>query len=383
MKGIAIIATLCLLLSSIDGFAQKATLNGYVSGVYTGLGGFERETYQNGGLLHNRLNFLYMPYDKWEAVVDLRTRAIVGDAYQLSKTTNDEFTRDNGLMDLSWNIANSNSFLLNTSVERVYVGYQSAKFSARLGRQRINWSQTMVFNPNDIFNTYSFFDFDYPERAGSDALRLSYYPSGISTLEFVFKMDREDQITAVGFYRGNVDGWDLQGLGGLYNDDDILLGGGFSGTVKGVNLRGELSYYYDTNPKEDEMRNTFLASLGADYIFPSSLVLSAEVLYNSMPENQTDIDNSQLISAPMSAKKLSVTEFTTTAQMTYQFSAIIDGGISAIYYVNMPALYLGPSLNVSATDNLMISAVAQLFVDSNDSDVSSMYVAYLRLKYNF
>lgn len=376
-----------LLLFSTGVFAQKTektkkvTLNGYISGVYTGMSDFKPNGYKNGGLLHNRLNFRYHPTQRWEVAIDLRTRAIAGDAYGLSPITNDWMTQDNGLVDLSWNIVNSNKFLLNTAVERFYVGYQASKFSIRLGRQRINWSQTMVFNPNDIFNTYSYFDFDYPERSGSDALRLAYYPSPTSTAEFVFKMDGEFRATAVGFYRGNVNGWDIQGLGGLYNSDNIIVGGGFSGTIGGlINLRGETTYYYDTKLEAGESRNTFLVSLGADYIFPSSLTIAAEFLYNSMPDDLADVN---IFSTMMSSKMLSINPFTATTQVSYQFLPILDGAISAIYYIDMPALYVGLSLNVSIVDNLVASAMTQFFAQNSTANSSSMCLLYVRLKYNF
>ena len=90
---------------------------------------------------------------------------------------------DQGFVDLSWNILNEQSFFLNTTIDRLWVDLNYGKFQARIGRQRINWGQTLVWNPNDIFNAYSFFDFDYIERPGSDAVRLQYYPGSSSALK--------------------------------------------------------------------------------------------------------------------------------------------------------------------------------------------------------
>ncbi len=89
------------------------------------------------------------------------------------------------------------------------------KFQVTLGRQRINWGQTFVWNPNDIFNAYSYFDFDYIERPGSDAVRLQYFPSSSSVAEFAVKVDDENDITAAGLYRFNKWGYDIQFLAGL------------------------------------------------------------------------------------------------------------------------------------------------------------------------
>ena len=94
---------------------------------------------------------------------------------------------DQGWVDLSWNLLDEQSFFLNTTIDRLWVDLNYGKFQARIGRQRINWGQTLVWNPNDIFNVYSFFDFDYVERPGSDAIRLQYYPDSSSALNLQLK----------------------------------------------------------------------------------------------------------------------------------------------------------------------------------------------------
>ena len=55
-------------------------------------------------------------------------------------------------------------------------------FIATAGRQRINWGQTFVWNVNDVFNAYSYFDFDYKERPGRmlfvfNSIRIILLPS--------------------------------------------------------------------------------------------------------------------------------------------------------------------------------------------------------------
>ncbi|MCK7542259.1 MAG: hypothetical protein MZV63_70990 [Marinilabiliales bacterium] len=64
------------------------------------------------------------------------------------------------------------SHVLNTFIDRASVDFTAGTLQVSAGRQRINWSQALVWNPNDIFNTYSSFDFDYMERPGSDAVRV-------------------------------------------------------------------------------------------------------------------------------------------------------------------------------------------------------------------
>ena len=146
---------------------------------------------------------------------------------------------DHGLVDLSWNILNKQSFFLNTTIDRLWVDFNYGKFQARVGRQRINWGQTLVWNPNDIFNAYSFFDFDYVERPGSDAIRLQYYPDSSSAFELAVKADYENNITAAALYRFNKWGYDIQFLAGYFNSEDIVAGAGWSGALGSVSFRGE------------------------------------------------------------------------------------------------------------------------------------------------
>jgi len=71
---------------------------------------------------------------------------------------------DPGFVDMSRNIVSGSSYFLNITADRFWLDYHQQGLDLRLGRQRINWGQTFVWNANDVFNSYSFFDFDYEER---------------------------------------------------------------------------------------------------------------------------------------------------------------------------------------------------------------------------
>ena len=355
---------------------QKVSLNGYVSGLYTPIYLMSEDMFVNNGLIHNRLNFKYTPDDKWSFVAEIRNRAI-----SFSPDYFSILTADNGWMNLSWNIAQGNSYLLNSSVERLNIAYNDAKWSFVVGRQRINWSQTLMFNPNDIFNGYSFFDFDYPEKAGSDAVRLSCYPSEVSVVEVAAKLNRWKQLTAAALYRFNVSGWDIQALGGVVNRYDEVIGAGFSGEAGGVNLRGEASFFHSTQTNAP-LKNTLVSSLGADYIFKNSLSLSGTVLYNQQPTNNSG-NFLSLYNTPLSPKQLSITDWTACIQASYPITPLLTGGLAMVSFVDLPAFYFGPSVDYSLSNNLTFSAMVQLFTGGSKTESSNMALGYLRLKYNF
>jgi len=359
----------------------KATLNGYVSGLYTPIYLTGEDMFVNNGLIHNRLNFKYNPDDKWSFVAELRNRAIFGNFSNLSSDYFSMLTQDNGWMNLSWNITQGNSYLLNSSIERLNIAYNDKKWSFVVGRQRINWSQTLMFNPNDIFNGYSFFDFDYPEKAGSDAVRLSYYPSEVSVVEIAAKLNHWGQPTVAALCRFNADGWDVQALGGIVNEYDRVIGAGFSGEAGGVNLRGEASFFHSTQT-EAPLKNTLVASFGADYIFKNSLSLSGTILYNQQPTGKNG-DFLSLYNTPLSPKQLSITDWTACVQASYPITPLLTGGMAVVSFIDMPAFYFGPSVDYSLSNNLTLSAMVQLFTGGSKTELSNLAMGYLRLKYNF
>jgi hypothetical protein len=360
---------------------QKVSLNGYVNELYTPIYLPSENLYIDNGLIHNRLNFEYTPDNKWSFTVEVRNRAVFGNFSSLSPDYFSMLTADNGWMNLSWNSIQGNSYVLNTSVERLNIAYSYKKWSVVVGRQRINWSQTLMFNPNDIFNGYSFFDFDYPEKAGSDAVRLSYYPSAVSVVEVAAKLNRWRQLTAAALYRFNVGGWDVQALGGVVNQYDQVVGAGFSGEAGGVNLRGEASFFHSTQI-DAPLRNTLVASFGADYTFKNSLALTGTILYNQQPPGSSG-NFMSLYNAPLTPTMLSITDWTACVQASYPITPLLTGGLAVVSFVDMPAFYFGPSADYSLSNNLTFSAMVQFFTGGPKTELSNLALGYLRLKYNF
>ena len=115
---------------------------------------------------------------------EARTRLFYGETVKTFPQYADIIDHDEGyLVDLSGVVSEGNSYFIHSGIDRLNVDWSSGKWQMRLGRQRINWGQTFVWNPNDIFNAYSFFDFDYEERPGSDAALVRYYAGATSSIE--------------------------------------------------------------------------------------------------------------------------------------------------------------------------------------------------------
>jgi hypothetical protein len=341
----------------------------------------------NDNLIHNRLNFKWIPNEHFSFSAGLRNRIFTGETVKQTPDYGKSITEsETGFLNLSWNPINEESVLLNTTIDRLFFQYEKGKFSATVGRQRINWGKTYVWNPNDIFNAYSFFDFDYVERPGSDAIKLQYYTSEISSIELAAKIDKNKDITAAGIWRFNFKEYDFQAIGGILNSSDYVIGAGWSGAIKSLDFKGEMSYFH---PKQNFSDTTgqFLGSVSLGYTFQNSLNLLFEFLYTDIVNN--DAGFYQYVSGALSVKSLSFTEYNLLGQTSYQITPLLTGSMAAIYYPKLKGYFIGPSFDYSFTDNLYASIVVQAFSGEIQNPVTSnkerlnVTFGYLRLKWNF
>ena len=337
--------------------------------------------------LHNRLNLYVYPLKGMKGSVQLRNQFFYGDYIRDIEGYDRKLDMDNGWVDLNTNVVNEDNFILNMAIDRMWLQYSLGNFEVTAGRQRINWSQTYAFNPNDIFNTYSFFEVDYPERPGTDALRLSYYPNFASTAEAAVSIDSANRVTAAGLYRFNKWGYDFQVLGGILSQRDYVAGFGWSGNIKGAGFRGEASYFH---PKINfgDTAGTFLTSVSFDYMFKNSLYVQLEGLYNQL-KNDGNLNFLQVLSQPLTPKMLSFTEYTILANGSYPVTPLWNSGLSFIYYPKMNAAFFGPSIDYSASNNLTLSVIWQTFFGefpnplTREEEKKAFHFGYFRVKYNF
>lgn len=201
---------------------KPVTLKGYVTTLQNAMFDSLSGPVSYNNILHNRLNFRGYINNHIILGIELRNRLFTGDLARTGDFYSDITGRDNGWFDMSWNVIKENSFFLNTTVDRLWIALKLGKLEITTGRQRINWGQAIVWNPNDIFNAYAFFDFDYVERPGSDALRFQYFTSSSSIVELAVKADSEDRVTAAGLIRFNRWGYDIQFLGGIQTVQILL-----------------------------------------------------------------------------------------------------------------------------------------------------------------
>jgi hypothetical protein len=287
---------------------------------------------------------------------------------------------DHGLFDLSWNIVDQKSYFLNTAVDRYWADYNNGKFQARIGRQRINWGQTLVWNPNDIFNPYSVFDVDYVERPGCDAIRLQYFPSAASAVEFAVKGDANDLVTAAGLYRFNKWGYDFQVLAGYADSQDLVAGTGWSGAFKSISFRGEASWFQPVG-KYSEGKGRGLFTIGFDKVFTNNSMMQVQVMYCNDPPEPADF--SSFYRGTMSAKDLAFSKFSAFAQGTYAITPLMNLSLSAMWLPDLKGYFIGPSFDYSIAENFDLSLIWQYFTSKMSGVEVRNNLGFLRFKYSF
>ena len=379
-----------LLLGSLGLVAQEETtktrnwsLNGYVKYMQTISFTEINEAWATDNLIHNRLNFNWYITNNLSFNAQMRNRIIYGETVTNFPQYTDIISRENGYVDLSMMVFERKSVFMYSELDRLYFDYNYKNFQVTIGRQRVNWGQTMVWNPNDLFNSYSFFDFDYEEKPGSDAVRLQFYPSYSSKLEVVAKLDHEKKLTMAALFRFNKWGTDIQFISGYYNDTDYVLGAGFSGSLFKGGIRGEASYFH---PKDsfNDTTGTFVMSLGYDYTFSNSLMLQFEALYNGYGSKSGDFNLKEFYFMNLSAQNLSLTEYSFMGQVSYPITPLLNASISAMYNPNDQSVYFGPSVEYSLTENFELSLYTQYFTsDTPASEGGKGAFIYWRLRWSF
>jgi len=299
---------------------------------------------------YNRLNLKWYMHQNLTFSASARNVLNYGQLiYDYYPLYSDLLVEDNGLIDLTGTIARDSSYILYTNIDRLNLKFTQGKFEATIGRQRINWGINMVWNPNDIFNTFNFYDFDYVERPGCDAIRLQYYTGYASGYQLAFKMDADHEITAAGMYSFNKWDYDFQVLGGVMTTD-VVLGAGWTGYIKSAGFTGEASYFRDRDHFADTT-GIWIVSASGNYTFRNSFFANFSFLYNSNgTTGKAGYGSSFIVIENVSPKTFTPARFSLMGQLSYPITPLINGDITSIINPYDGSFFIGPNVTFSLTD---------------------------------
>ena len=389
----SIIVILLIFFSSSLVLAQNETQIEY-SGYLKNLQSFTVSNDLDNPLTGNIFfNTLFHNYSKLETdfsknlslYTGLRTRIYIGDFVRFGTGAN--FTSfksaienaDNDIWDLTWVIADRKPTIVHTLLDRAFLRYADYNWEITLGRQRINWGVHSIWNPNDIFNAYSFIDFDYEERRGSDAVRVLRYLGESSSIELAGKLTTNFNENIIGaLWKFNKSEFDFQLLAAKYQTD-FSVGFGMAGNIKNSILKSEFTSFVATT---DSTKSAYIWSIGTEHSTKKGWVLSTGFLFNST--GQSNIPASEIFNVNISARNLYPYRYSFLFQFFKEISPLTSGGIVTVYSIadNHP-IFINPTLRVSIGSNWDLDIVSQIIFNKEASFRSPAQSIFLRIKYSY
>jgi hypothetical protein len=348
-----------------EGFSQEknVTLTGYVKDVMlyyqpkTKYPGTDNDFFYSN-VIHNRLNFRWYTNAHLTFGSEVRNRLLAGTMVRDLPYYKSTIDFDPGHFNLAKAVVSEKSWFLHTIVDRAWMDYTGGKWQVTLGRQRINWGMNLVWNPNDLFNTFSYFDYDYEERPGCDALRIKYFEDATSSLELAFKAGHtKEENTFAGLYRFLAWNYDFQFLAGQSGPDNVA-GLGWSGDIKGGGFRGEVSWFIPRNG-EVQSKESAIASVSGDYTLRNNLYVHGGFLFNS--QNTTLSKGLPLFDLNLGVKNMSLSKYAIFLQASYPITPLFKVNASSIINAEDGSFYMGPIISWSLSNNLELSFISQLF----------------------
>jgi hypothetical protein len=348
-------------------------------------------------LVHARLNTRWYPLQSLTAALEFRFRAYFGDSVEKIPGFLDQIKSHHQFADLDavlWNKGKSLGYL---ETDRIWVDWTKDKLELTVGRQRIAWGTSWVWNPTDLFNPQSPLDFDYEELPGTDAVRMQYYTGPVSKVEIAVQPARKlNKVIGAGLISLNKWDYDFNIIGGV-KDDRWVVGGGWSGSILEAGFRGEftitkrpepLSKYNIIEsliPSYEALSSfkdpVFSFVLSGDYTFPNSFYIHAEVLYYNIGKTEnTELYQQESLDLGM----LSPSRWSIYQEFSYDITPLIRGGLFGIYNPDDRSGVLVPSVSYSVITNLDLYVIALLFNGNKLTQYGDYGSSlYARIKYSF
>jgi len=333
-------------------------------------------------LVHHRLNFRMDINEKFTVYAGMRNRIFAGNITGANPFLGEQLKSiSDDLLPLSVLWHERPNYAFHSTLDRLYTEWNTGKWNIRVGRQRVNWGKNMAFNPNDLFNVYNFLDFDYEERPGSDAVRIQYYTGFASGIDVVAKGGKNKEEIGLGarwFF--NTNEYDIQLIGGL-SFGDLALGAGWSGYIKNMGWKGELTWF---SPAWDaERKQAFSATTGIDHSLGKGWLMYVSYLYNSdVPEvNPSLLDPNRLLTA----RSIFPFKHNTLTQFSYSITPLVTASAAMIYSANENhPIILNPGFQISMAENWDLDLIGQVLRPlAKNSEINAVGIWFLRVRRSY
>lgn len=338
-------------------------------------------------LVHLRLN-TEVAFGNFVVHAGWRVRAFYGDQPRLYRLIGEDYGKEvdryaNDQVDLSGLWLNRKGWVIHSVFDRLYLEWRGKQDEIRLGRQRINWGRASLWNPNDLFNAYSFIDFDYEERPGADALRWTHTFGNFNSLELAARWsDSLTGMTIGALYKGYYKGVNFQTLAGYYRDD-IAVGGGWEADLGMWGWKGESTVFVPLSTTDGrgtvvsfstDLTRTWESGLllGGGYLLNTSASSSATSLFADLNER-------------VDARSLYPYRHSVLAQIGYPMTPLFNTNLAVVYSPGQDnTLFISPVLSYSLASDWDLDLTGQIVAQDNGEHYTSPLQAFfLRLRWSY
>lgn len=358
---------------------KKFTAAGYVKNMQSLQFSSNFKNLYPTNLIHNRINTRWMTGRRITWVAEFRNRLLWGDDVKLNPGIDTLLRNPGEVVNLSAVLFSNEAMVMHAQTDRLYVNYEGRKLSVRAGRQRINWGISTIWNPNDVFNSYNFLDFDYEERPGSDALKVTLKTGRSSGMELALTPNHRKKRGKVlaGRYFFNTRGFDIQLISGLY-DRRFTAGLGWAGSVGKAGFKGEAQYFAETGP--DRYRLNLTAE--TDYVFRGGWYAGVSLLFASRGISRLS-DNPAALKFTFTPLNLMPTKWNFAATARKEINPLLSASLSVLYAPGTHLMLLLPGIRYSLGDNLDADLIWQAYFARTTEFRALNHRGFIRLKYSF
>jgi hypothetical protein len=338
-------------------------------------------------LIHHRLNVSYQFSPALSLQMGWRNRLFYGDQPRLYSLTGGDYGKTvdqdaNDVLDLSFLPLNKQSWVIHSILDRAFLEWRGKRDEIRVGRQRVNWGVATLWNPNDVLNAYSFIDFDYEERPGTDALRWIHYFNDARSTELAIRpADSLAGLTVAGLYKGYFRSINYQLLA-AWHQEDLALGIGWETDLGPAAWKWESTVFIPSG--KQDARSTVLA-LSTDWMrtWQNGFLLGAGYLLNTGANSNGNLFAD--FNERLSARNLYPFRHNLFLQGSYPVTPLLTTSLAAVYSPGKSnALFISPVMTYSVATNWDLDLTGQILVQDDGSAWNSPIQAFfLRLRWSY
>jgi hypothetical protein len=297
---------------------------------------------------------------------------------------------------LWWPVGEADRIVASHTLDRAYLTVRADPVNVIIGRQRIGWGVARFISPLDLFNPFDPMAIDTEERRGTDALVTEISLGQFTGMSLVFAptFPMDDASYAVRIYTNRLN-YDVSLVAGRFTDREVY-GLDFSGQIWNIAVWGEAAWneedggvtYAVADPSSPfgfslhRSKSRYVrATLGAQYIFPNTLSVLVEYYYNGKGEMDKDKYNWE---AAADGSEPALSRHYLFASVGYQITPLLTGSFSAVCNVGDGSVLLAPSVEYSLTEDVYLSAGAQVGIGEDMTEYGERpELYYLQIRYYF